>query len=79
VPIILAAAGFGLIIADELAFQVELHKPVSCPDGLVCDKVIVRDALFSVLGIASLISSGIVFTAGRLVWPDRAMSSSNKS
>jgi hypothetical protein len=76
---ILAAAGIGLIIANEIAFQIELNKPVSCPEGMACDRVIVRDALLLVLGMASLISSGIVFIAGRFVWPDRTISSPNKS
>ena len=66
-PIVLASLGIALIIADEASFRIELEKPATCPEGLACDRILVRDGLPILAGILMMISGGIIFVAERVM------------
>jgi hypothetical protein len=69
VPIVLASLGVALVTAYEASFQMELNKPVACPEGLACDRVVFRDMALFLAGMIFVVAGGVVFVAGRVVRP----------
>ncbi|GEM_PF-6812505 len=67
IPILIAALGVALIIAEEIKFQTESYNPPPCPEGMLCDRVIVSDLSLSLLGMVIALAGGVLFGIERMV------------
>lgn len=54
-------------MAEEIAHQIDLRTPQPCPDGMACDRIVVRDFSIPLLGIIILLASGAMFGIERLI------------